>query len=93
MLLSVRYALIRLLLELLLVRSRPAMARDVELLALRQEVRVLRRRAKRARYHPGDRLVLGGPAGGAHPRSAHPGRTRAPSGGWARCGGSAWIAC
>src|SRR5215213_10212528 len=60
MLVSSVYASVRLLLDLLLVGSRPALARDVELLALRHEVRVLRRHAKRPRYHPGDRLVLAG---------------------------------
>ena len=60
MLVSTVYASVRLLLDLLLVRSRPDLARDVELLVLRHEVRVLRRQAKRARYHPGDRLVLAG---------------------------------
>ena len=57
---SIVYASVRLLLDLLLVRSRPDLARDVELLVLRHEVRVLRRQARRARYHPGDRLVLAG---------------------------------
>src|SRR5215212_4102086 len=60
MLVSIVYVCVRLLLDLLLVRSRPGLARDVELLALHHEVRVLRRHAKRARYHPGDRLVLAG---------------------------------
>src|SRR5215218_11159102 len=60
MLVSSVYAWVCLLLDLLLVRSRPDLARDVELLALRHEVRVLRRHAKRPRYHPGDRLVLAG---------------------------------
>src|SRR3712207_3853984 len=58
MLTSILYACVLLLLDLLLVRSRPDFARDVELLALRHEVRVLRRQAKRTRYSPGDRLVL-----------------------------------
>ena len=58
--LSILYGVLRLLLDLLLVRSRPGAARDVELLALRQEVRVLRRQARRVRYHPGERLILAG---------------------------------
>src|SRR3712207_4359307 len=58
--LSIAYACVRLLLDLLLVRLRPSAARDLELLVLRHEVRVLRRHAKRPRYHPGDRLVLAG---------------------------------
>jgi putative transposase len=57
---SVLYAFTRLLLDLLLVRSRPDRARDVELLALRHEVRVLRRQGSQVRYHPGDRLLLAG---------------------------------
>src|SRR5829696_6604311 len=58
MLLSILYALVCLLVDLALVRCRRGAARDVELLALRHEVRVLRRTAKRTRWRPGDRLVL-----------------------------------
>jgi putative transposase len=58
LLLSILYAVVCLLIDLTLVRSRPAAARDVELLALRHEVRVLRRAAKRNRWRPGDRFVL-----------------------------------
>ena len=56
MLVAILYAFVRLLLDvpLLQVRSRPSVAHDIELLALRQEVRVLRPQRKRARYHPGD---------------------------------------
>ena len=57
---SCLYACVHLLLALLLLRSRPGLARDVELLALRQEVRILRRRVKWVHYDPGDRLVLAG---------------------------------
>lgn len=60
MLASIMYACVRLLLDLLLVGSRPDLTRDIELFALRHEVRVLRRHAKRPRYQPGDRLVLVG---------------------------------
>jgi putative transposase len=52
------YAVVRLLLDLALLRCRSGTARDLELLALRQEVRVLRRRTKRITWCPGDRLVL-----------------------------------
>ncbi len=45
---------------MVLLRCRGNAARDVELLVLRHEVRVLHRHAKRARYRPGDRLVLAG---------------------------------
>jgi putative transposase len=58
MLLSILYALVCLLADLVLVRCRVAAGRDVELLALRHEVRVLRRTGKRTRWRPGDRLVL-----------------------------------
>jgi putative transposase len=57
MLLSVLYV-VRLLLDLALLRCRSGAARDLELLALRHEVRVLRRRTKRITWRPGDRLVL-----------------------------------
>jgi putative transposase len=55
---SLVYAVVRLLVDLALVRSRGAAARDVELLALRHEVRVLRRLTNRSAWRPGDRLVL-----------------------------------
>jgi putative transposase len=58
MLLSLLYAVVRLLLDLALLRCRSGGARDLELLALRHEVRVLRRRTKRIAWRPGDRLVL-----------------------------------
>jgi hypothetical protein len=52
------YAVVRLLLDLALLRCRSVTTRDLELLALRHEVRVLRRRTKRIAWRPGDRLVL-----------------------------------
>src|SRR5919199_2789686 len=58
MLPSLVYATVRLLLDLALLRCRGSAARDLELLALRHEVRVLRRRTKRIAWRPGDRLVL-----------------------------------
>jgi hypothetical protein len=58
MLPSLVYAVIRLLLDLALLCCRSGTARDLELLALRPEVRVLRRRTKRIAWRPGDRLVL-----------------------------------
>ncbi len=58
MLLSLTYALVRLLLDLLLVRRPAGGARDAELLALRHEVRVLRRRTKGVHWQHGDRLVF-----------------------------------
>jgi transposase InsO family protein len=57
-LLFVIYGLVRVLLDLLVVRTHAGAARDVELLALRQEVRVLRRTVARPRRRPADRLVL-----------------------------------
>ena len=58
MLPSILYAAVRLLLDLALLRCRNGTAHDLELLALRHEVRVLRRRTKRIPWRPGDRLVL-----------------------------------
>jgi putative transposase len=58
MLPSILYSVVRLLLDVALLRCRSGAARDVELLALRHEVRVLRRRTKRSTWRPGDRLVL-----------------------------------
>jgi hypothetical protein len=55
---SIMYLLARLLLELLLVRSRGAAALEVEVLVLRHEVRVLRRTAGRPRRRVADRLIL-----------------------------------
>ena len=58
MLPSLLYAIVRLLLDVALLRCRSGAARDLDLLALRQEVRVLRRRTKRIACRPGDRLVF-----------------------------------
>ena len=60
MLLSALYALTCLLLDLVRLGCRGNAARDIELLVLRHEVRILRRRVKRVHYDPGDRLVLAG---------------------------------
>jgi len=56
--LSIVYGLVRVLLDLLVVRAHAGAARDVELLALRHELRVLRRTVARPRWRPADRLVL-----------------------------------
>jgi len=58
LLLSVLYAFACLLADLALVRCPDGRAWDAELLALRHEVRVLRRRVKRAAWQPGDRFLL-----------------------------------
>jgi hypothetical protein len=58
MLPSLVYAVVRPPLDLALLRCRRGAVRDLELLALRHEVRVLRRRTKRIAWRPGDRLVL-----------------------------------
>src|SRR5262249_7259877 len=55
MLPSLLYAIVRLLLDLALLRCRTDAARDLELLALRQEVRVLRRCTQRIAWRLGDR--------------------------------------
>src|SRR5262249_55076445 len=52
------YALLRLLIELLIIRGRPAAERDLELLVRRQEQLVLRRTARRPRWRRADRMIL-----------------------------------
>ena len=58
MLLGLVYSLLRLLLELLLVRSRSEAGLRAEVLLLRHQLRVLRRQSRRPRWQPGDRLLL-----------------------------------
>ena len=52
------YALARLLVAILLLRAQAEAERDLELLALRHEVAVLRRHGKRPELLPTDRLLL-----------------------------------
>jgi hypothetical protein len=53
MLPSLVYAVVRLLLDLAWLRCHSGTARDLELLALRHEVPVLRRRTTRIAWRPG----------------------------------------
>ena len=57
MLLALLDTLLRLLIDLLIIRGRPAPDRDLELLVLRQELLVLRRTARRPRSRMADRLM------------------------------------
>lgn len=52
------YSLLRLLVAISLIRTQPDAERDLELLALRQQVAVLSRQAKRPELLPTDRLIL-----------------------------------
>ena len=52
------YAVVRLLLEVLIVRGRPNANLHAEVLALRHQLRVLERQVARPRWQPTDRLLL-----------------------------------
>ena len=58
MLYSLAYALVRLLLEILIVRGGSAARLRIEVLALRHQLGVLERQVGRARWQASDRLVL-----------------------------------
>src|SRR5947209_16104426 len=58
MLASILYALVCLIVDLAVLHVRADRGCAVELLTLRQEVRVLRRQTRRPSWRPGDRLVL-----------------------------------
>jgi len=51
-------ALLRLLIDLLIIRGRQAADRDLELLVLRHELLVLRRTARRPQWRTADRMIL-----------------------------------
>jgi len=56
-LLAVLYALLRLLIDLLIIRGGPAPDRDLELLVLRRELPVRRRTARRPLWRRADRII------------------------------------
>ena len=58
MLLSYLYLVVSVLLDRAAVRTPSARAQTIELLALRHEVRVLRRQGQRTHWRPGDRVFL-----------------------------------
>ena len=58
MLQSLAYAVARLLLEILIVRSRPKARLEAEVLALRHQLRILERQSGRPLRQPADRVVL-----------------------------------
>ena len=58
MLLASIYMLVRLAISLIAVRTSSDAQRDLEILALRHQVAVLRRQVKRPELLPADRLVL-----------------------------------
>jgi hypothetical protein len=58
MLFAALYSALCLVLELIQLESKDAAGLKAEVLALRQQVKVLERQIKRARWQPGDRLIL-----------------------------------
>jgi putative transposase len=55
---SLAYAVVRLLLEILIVRGHSHAPLRAKILALRHQLRVLERRARRPRWQPADRILL-----------------------------------
>jgi transposase len=55
---SALYSALRLVIELIKLQTRDTKALQAEVLALRQQVRVLERQVKRVRWQPSDRLIL-----------------------------------
>jgi hypothetical protein len=58
MLFAALYSAVRLVLELIQLERKDTAGLKAEVLALRQQVRVLERQIKRARWQPEDRLIL-----------------------------------
>jgi hypothetical protein len=58
MLFAALYSALRLVLELIQLERKDAAGVKAEVLALRQQVKVLARQIMRARWQPGDRLIL-----------------------------------
>src|SRR6266851_9492333 len=58
MLFAALYSALRLVLELIQLEHKDAAGLQAEVLALRQQVKVLERQIKRALWQPGDRLIL-----------------------------------
>jgi putative transposase len=52
------YGLVRLVLDLLVVRVRRDRSKDAEILVLRQQLSVLHRQVPRPRFEPADRVFL-----------------------------------
>jgi putative transposase len=52
------YRLVRLVLDLLVLRGRTDRSKDVEILVLRHQLAVLKRQSSRPRFEPDDRAVL-----------------------------------
>jgi putative transposase len=52
------YRLVRLVIDLLVLRGRTDRSKDVEILVLRHQLAVLRRQIARARFEPDDRVLL-----------------------------------
>jgi hypothetical protein len=55
---SALYSALRLVAELIQLQTQDSKALQAEVLALRQQVRVLERQVKRVRWQPSDRLIL-----------------------------------